>query len=90
MLEARNETQGDSNSTNEHGDTLVMLAAHNGHTGLVRGLIARGADVNRRNQRGLSPVVAAASRGHHDVVSALVRAGADAAAHHPAPAPDAV
>jgi len=80
----------DVNSTNEYGDTLVLLAASNGHTGLVRGLVARGADVNRRNQRGLSPVVAAASRGHHDVVSALVRAGADPAAHHAAPSPDVV
>lgn len=64
------------NSANENGDTLVMLAATHGHAALVRGLIARGADLTRRNAHGSSPLTAAVARGHADVAETLRHAGA--------------
>ncbi|WP_158685529.1 ankyrin repeat domain-containing protein [Microbacterium halophytorum] len=73
------------NSVNENGDSLLLLAAQGGHVELVRGLIARGADLAHRNHRGVTPVIAAASRGHHDVVESLVHAGAE---RHPELDPD--
>lgn len=69
--------------TNAAGDTLLMLAAYNGHTDLVRGLIERGADVNRLNDRGQSPLAGAVFKGHDEVTAALVAAGADVDAGTP-------
>ncbi|GAB2523473.1 ankyrin repeat domain-containing protein [Microbacterium petrolearium] len=63
--------------TNAAGDTLLMLAAYNGHLALVEGLIARGADVNRLNDRGQSPVAGAVFKGHDEVTAALAATGAD-------------
>lgn len=70
----------DVNSTNENGDTLVMLAATHGHASLVRGLIARGADVLRPNRTGSTPAAAAAARGYPEIAETLRRAAASAAA----------
>lgn len=69
--------------TNAAGDTLLMLAAYNGHADLVRGLIERGADVNRLNDRGQSPLAGAVFKGHDEVTAALVAAGADVDAGTP-------
>lgn len=64
----------DVNSTDENGDTLVMLAAVHGHASLVRGLVARGADVLRHNANGSTPQGAAAAGGHHDIAEIIRRA----------------
>ncbi|WP_119695819.1 ankyrin repeat domain-containing protein [Microbacterium halotolerans] len=72
------------NSTNEHGESLVLLAARHGHSGLVRGLVARGADVKSPNPNGLTPVAAAAAKGYDDVVGTLLHAGAVPRADFPA------
>jgi ankyrin repeat protein len=71
------------NLTNEHGDTLVMLAAYHGHADAVRVLIERGADLGRLNDRGQSPLAGAVFKGEGDVVRALVDGGADPHAGHP-------
>lgn len=63
--------------TNTAGDSLLMLAAYNGHPAIVRDLLARGADPDRANDRGQTPLAGAVFKGHTDVVRLLVDAGAD-------------
>jgi len=65
------------NLTGPTGDTLVMLASYHGHADLVRGLVARGADVNRLNDRGQSPLAGAVFKGADEVVAVLLAGGAD-------------
>lgn len=67
----------DADLTNALGDTLLMLAAYNGHAELVEGLIERDADVNALNDRGQAPVAGAVFKGYDDVVGRLIEAGAD-------------
>ncbi|SJM61879.1 ankyrin repeat containing protein [Frigoribacterium sp. JB110] len=67
----------DADLTNSLGDTLLMLAAYNGHAELVAGLIERDADVNALNDRGQAPVAGAVFKGYDDVVGRLIEAGAD-------------
>ena len=63
--------------TNAAGDSLLMLAAYNGHPAIVRDLLARGADPDQANDRGQTPLAGAVFKGHTDVVRLLVDAGAD-------------
>ncbi|MDQ0735833.1 ankyrin repeat domain-containing protein [Arthrobacter agilis] len=63
--------------TNTAGDSLLMLAAYNGHPGIVRDLLARGADADQANDRGQTPLAGAVFKGHTDVVRLLAGAGAD-------------
>ena len=63
--------------TNTAGDSLLMLAAYNGHPAIVRDLLARGADPDRANDREQTPLAGAVFKGHTDVVRLLVDAGAD-------------
>ena len=65
------------------GNTLLMLAAYNGHATLVRELLVRGADGNRTNDQGQSPLAGAVFKGHDDVVRVLVDGGADPRAGTP-------
>ncbi|KAI0755504.1 ankyrin [Fomes fomentarius] len=65
------------NLTNDKGNTLLMLAAYNGHANLVKELLARGADGNRTNDQGQSPLAGAVFKGHDEVVRALAEGGAD-------------
>ncbi|GLI28373.1 hypothetical protein ARHIZOSPH14_26150 [Agromyces rhizosphaerae] len=73
----------DADLADAQGNTFVMLAAYNGHGGLVRALAERGADVNRLNARGQSPLAGAVFKGEDDVIAALVAAGADPDAGSP-------
>jgi len=59
------------------GNTLLMLAAYNGHPETVRALIERGADVDRLNDRGQSPLAGVVFKGEDEVVQVLLDAGAD-------------
>lgn len=59
------------------GNTLLMLAAYNGHPDTVRALAERGADVNRLNDRGQSPLAGVVFKGEDEVVRLLLEAGAD-------------
>lgn len=63
--------------TNTAGDSLLMLAAYNGHPAIVRDLLARGADADQANDRGQTPLAGAVFKGHMDVARLLVAAGAD-------------
>ncbi|KAI1793674.1 ankyrin [Ganoderma leucocontextum] len=63
------------NLTNDKGNTLLMLAAYNGHASLVSELLTRGADGNRLNDQGQSPLAGAVFKGHDEVVRALVESG---------------
>ncbi|KAI0631393.1 ankyrin, partial [Trametes polyzona] len=65
------------NLTNDKGNTLLMLAAYNGHANLVRELLAKGADPNAANDQGQTPLAGAVFKGHDDVVRVLVEGGAD-------------
>jgi hypothetical protein len=71
------------NLANDHGDTLLMLAAYHGHAATVSALIERGADPNRLNDRGQAPVAGAVFKGEDAVVRALAAGGADPHAGHP-------
>ncbi|MFD5553366.1 ankyrin repeat domain-containing protein [Streptomyces sp. NPDC127068] len=65
------------NLTNDHGHTLVMLAAYHGHADVVRALLERGADPNRPNDRGQTPLAGAVFKGEDEVVRVLFEGGAD-------------
>ncbi|WP_043440548.1 ankyrin repeat domain-containing protein [Arthrobacter sp. L77] len=69
--------------TNTAGDSLLMLAAYNGHPAIVRDLLGRGAEADQVNDRGQTPLAGAVFKGHNDVVRLLVEAGADADAGTP-------
>ncbi|HET8986817.1 MAG TPA: ankyrin repeat domain-containing protein [Trueperaceae bacterium] len=59
------------------GNSMLMLAAYNGHLDAVRALIALGADVDLPNARGQSPIAGAIFKGEDEVVAELRAAGAD-------------
>jgi hypothetical protein len=65
------------------GNTLLMLAAYNGHASLVGLLHSKGADPNRLNDRGQSPLAGAIFKGEDEVVTTLVELGADPRAGAP-------
>lgn len=72
-----------ANLTNDHGQSLVMLAAYHGHAAAVEVLLARGADPNRANDRGQTPLAGAVFKGEEAVIHALLAGGADPAAGTP-------
>jgi hypothetical protein len=59
-----------------NGWTPLLHAIHKGQLGVVRLLLARGADPNRPARNGTSPVNLAASQGELAILRALVAAGA--------------
>ncbi|MGV9821716.1 ankyrin repeat domain-containing protein [Nocardia xishanensis] len=63
--------------TNDHGDSLVMLASYHGHRDAVAVLLVRGADPNRANDKGQTPLAGAVFKGEDEIVRLLVAAGAD-------------
>lgn len=69
--------------TDHQGNTLLILAAYDGHAELVEGLAERGANINVLNDNQHSAVAGALFKGHDDVVGVLVRRGADLDLGHP-------
>ncbi|MDN5754206.1 MAG: ankyrin repeat domain-containing protein [Arthrobacter sp.] len=63
--------------TNPKGDTLLILAAYNGHNDLVRGLVELGATVDRLNDKGQSALTCAVFRQNADLTRFLLESGAD-------------
>ncbi len=58
------------------GYTSLMYAAWNGHTAIVKVLLAAGADVNVKNHLGVTALQLAESYNHTDIVDLLKKAGA--------------
>jgi ankyrin repeat protein len=65
------------NLTNHEGNTLLMLAAYNGHPETVAFLLERNADTNVLNGRGQSPLAGAVFKGYDEVVKLLIEKGVD-------------
>ena len=63
--------------------TALLIAAQNGHAGIVRLLAEAGACVDTPNDFGLSPLWSAAQNGHYAVIRTLADAGADLDLAHP-------
>ena len=68
---------GDVDAQDGHGQTALMVAAHQGHLGIVELLVARGARLNVVAKYNLSALMLAVIAGHADVARRLVDAGAD-------------
>jgi ankyrin repeat protein len=69
LLEARDEGRCDA--------TPLAVAADEGHVGVVRLLLGRGAEVKAVGRNGDTPLHDAAARGHEEVVNVLLSSGAD-------------
>jgi len=66
------------NNVNSHdGYTILTAAAANGHTNIVKQLLARGADPNIADIEETTPLMLACSRPAPDIVALLVRGGAN-------------
>lgn len=74
MLLARG---ADVNQTDDHVDSLLHVAAMDGHVDFVGLLISRGADLDRRGSCVQTPLHRAAMRGDREIAALLVDAGAD-------------
>ena len=61
------------------GATALYLASQNGHTGIVKSLLAAGADVNSKTRAGATALAIAKQRGHAEVVKVLL--ASEEAAH---------
>ena len=59
------------------GATSLYIASECGQFGVVRELLARGANVNAATTFGRTPLIQASWHGHVEVVRALLSAGAD-------------
>ena len=61
------------------GRTPLHLASLEGHTNVVRILLAHGADVNAENKNGALPIRLARFRGHTEIVEILTKAAKEQA-----------
>jgi hypothetical protein len=61
----------DINQSNDNGETLLMLAAENGHLNLVHYLLEKGADTSKRNSAHETALTLAAENKHFIIVSIL-------------------
>jgi hypothetical protein len=64
-------------STNQYGQTALLLAAEYGHAAVVSTLLIAGADISATSRLGQTALLLAAENGETAVVSALLTAGAD-------------
>ena len=71
------EAGADVNAKDQHGQTGLMVAAHKGHTDLVRLLLNHGADLDHTAKFHLSALMLAVLSGRTEIVRALVDSGAD-------------
>lgn len=63
--------------TDAKGDTLMILAAYNGHDATVSALLERGADINRLNDKGQGALTCAVFRKNEPLTRLLLARGAD-------------
>ncbi|MDF2966103.1 MAG: Pfs, and Ankyrin domain protein [Rickettsiaceae bacterium] len=59
------------------GPNSLILAAQNGHTGIVKLLLSKIKDVNKAMNDGTTPLMKAAQNGHIEIVELLIAKGAD-------------
>ncbi|XP_067114211.1 KN motif and ankyrin repeat domain-containing protein 1-like isoform X2 [Osmerus mordax] len=73
-------TQGDVNArASQAGQTALMLAVSHGRMDMVRGLLARGAEVNLQDDEGSTALMCASEHGHAEMVRLLLaQMGCDA------------
>ena len=67
----------DPDTSDEHGNTLLAVAAAEGHVELAKFLIAQRARVNNRNAYGDTPLMVAAYHGQLEMARQLIAAGAE-------------
>ena len=67
----------DVNAKNDNGDTPLHTAALEGHSDVVKLLVAAGADVKAKNDNGDTPLHTAAAYGHANIAKLLIDASAD-------------
>merc|ERR1712034_248393 len=65
------------NKVNRNGETLIWIAAHRGHTNIVKILAENNADVNKAANDGTTPLYKAAQYGHVDIVKFLTENNTD-------------
>lgn len=65
------------NAKDKNGDIILMIAARNGYTGIIKLLLDAGADPNAKDENGWTALMEAAYYGHTDMVKLLLDAGAD-------------
>ena len=63
--------------TDSKGDTLLILAAYNGHHDLAEALVAHGAEINRLNDKGQGALTCAVFRKNEPLTRFLLGKGAD-------------
>jgi len=68
------EEGADVNEEDQHGNTLLLIAAQNGRDGVVRELLLGGADVNKGNNHRNSAIHLAAQNGWPLVMETLLKA----------------
>jgi len=67
----------DPDTVDAQGNTLLMLAAREGHTGTVSALLGYRPRLSHRNLAGDSALMLAVLRGHAEIVDLLLDAGAE-------------
>jgi ankyrin repeat protein len=65
------------NSSNESGDSLLMLATYHGHLEIVTALLDAGANPNQCNHKGQHPLAGVSYKGLAPLVALLLEHGAD-------------
>lgn len=75
-LAALLDSGGDPNAKGRDGETLLMIAAANGHLAVAELLLSRGAEVDRGDDYENTPLMRAAARGRLEMVRLLLRHGA--------------
>ena len=64
------------NLSTHKDDTLLMLAAYNGHLDMARMLIRKGGNLDQKNERGQTPLEGVCFKGNLVMVKLLVENGA--------------
>lgn len=59
------------------GVTPLLIASFNGHKGVVKILLEKGANFERKNDDGVNPLHAASENGHKSVVKLILKSGAN-------------
>lgn len=60
-------------SKDETGRTPLHVAAHHGHTSILKQLVASGADIHAKDSASMTPLRLAAGRGHKEAVQFLTK-----------------